>query len=55
MSIASVQLYIQSLVDQMPWPSTMTGLAVPNAYIVPPNPNVQSEIPTLYIWPTRGR
>lgn len=33
----------------------MTGLPALEAYITPPNPNVQSEIPTVYIWPTRGR
>jgi hypothetical protein len=47
--------YIQSLTDQMPWPATMTGLQPPNAYIIPPNPNDQSEIPSIYVWPTRGR
>ena len=50
-----MQQYIKGLLDQMPWPDTMTGLTVPNAYIQPPNPNVQSEIPAIYIWMSRGR
>jgi hypothetical protein len=33
----------------------MTGLQPLSAYITPPNPNVQSEIPACYIWPARGR
>ena len=55
MSLASVQTSIRGLLDQMPWPAAMTGLAVPNCYIQPPNPNVQSEIPTIYVWMQRDR
>lgn len=55
MSITACQKYIQGLLDQMPWPAAMTGLSAPNAYITPPNPGVQSEIPAIYIWPSRGR
>ena len=55
MSIAAVQQYIKGLLDTMPWPATMTGLASPLCYITPPNPNVQSEIPAIYVWPSRGR
>ena len=54
-SLAAVQSYVRSLLDQMPWPSTMAGLAVPNCYVQPPNPNVQSEIPTIYVWMQRDR
>jgi hypothetical protein len=55
MSLAAVQQYIKSLLDQMPWPDTMTGLPAPNCYIQPPNPNVQSEIPSIYVWMQRDR
>ena len=56
MSVASVQAYVQSLLQLMPWPAAMTGLPPLQAYITPPNPNVQSaEIPACYIWPTRLR
>ena len=55
MSAAAVQAYIQSLLQDMPWPDTMTNLPALQAYITPPNPNVQSEIPACYIWPQRGR
>ena len=55
MSVAAVQSYIQSLLQDMPWPASMTGLPALQAYITPPNPNVQSEIPACYIWPQRLR
>jgi hypothetical protein len=54
-SMASVQSYIQGLLQNLTWPATMTGLAPLQAYVTPPNPNVQSEIPACYIWPQRGR
>jgi hypothetical protein len=54
-SVASVQQYIKSSLDQLPWPSTMGGVAPLNCYITPPNPNVQSEVPTAYVWMARGR
>jgi hypothetical protein len=50
-----VQNYVLSLIDQMPWPATMTGLPSLAAYVKPPDPNVESEIPTAYIWFQRGR
>lgn len=55
MSVAAVQGYIQSLLQGLPWPAAMTGLAPLACYITPPDPNVQSEIPTAYIWMQRGR
>jgi hypothetical protein len=33
----------------------MTGLQPLQAYITPPNPGVQSEVPSCYIWPARLR
>jgi hypothetical protein len=54
-SAAAVQQYILGLLDQMPWPATMTGLSPLQAYVTPPNPNVQSEMPNCYIWPVRLR
>lgn len=50
-----MQAYVQSLLQDMPWPAAMVGLQPLAAYITPPNPNVQSEIPACYIWPSRGR
>lgn len=55
LSIASVQQYIQSLLQGLIWPAAMTGLPPLAAYITPPDPNVQSEIPAAYIWMQRGR
>jgi hypothetical protein len=55
MSLAAVQQYVKSLLDQMTWPSSMTGLPPLSCYIQPPNPNVQSEIPAAYVWMRRDR
>lgn len=55
MSLASCQSYILGLLDQMTWPPSMAGLPPANCYIQPPNPNVQSEIPTIYVWMQRDR
>jgi hypothetical protein len=52
MSLNTAQSYIRSLLDGLPLPGTGT----PNlsAVITPPDPNVQAEIPTAYVWPTKG-
>ena len=52
MSLNTAQLYAQSLLDNLPLP----GVGTPNlsAVITPRDPNVQAEIPTAYIWPTKG-
>ena len=52
MSLNTAQLYIQSLIDDLPLP----GDGTPNliAVITPPDPNVEAETPTAYIWPTKG-
>jgi len=55
MSLASVQVYIRTLLDQMSWPASMAGLAPPDCYIQPANPDVQSEIPKIYVWMQRDR
>jgi hypothetical protein len=51
-SLNTAQQYIQSLLDDLPLPGT--GTPNLNAVITPPDPNVQAEIPTAYIWPTKG-
>lgn len=49
MPIASVLNYLQGLLDGLPMPA---GLDPMNAYAVPPpDPNVESTTPTVYIWP----
>ena len=53
MSLAAVQQYIKSNLDGIGWP--FGGVENLNCYIQPPNPNVQSEIPTAYIWMQRDR
>lgn len=51
MPINSVQVYIQNLLDGLIMPSSAGQL---RAYITPPDPNEEAEIPTAYIWPSDG-
>lgn len=51
MSINATQVYLQTLLNGLPLPGSAPNLA---AYITPPNPNVSTEIPTAYIWPSTG-
>ena len=51
MSINAAQVYVQQLLDQLPMPGALPNLA---AYITPPDPNVEAEIPTAYVWPSTG-
>lgn len=51
MPINSVQVYIQNLIDGLLMPGSAGKL---RAYITPPDPNVEAEIPTAYIWPSDG-
>jgi hypothetical protein len=49
-TINAVQLYVKNLLD---------GLALPQglnltAYITPPDPNVETDTPTAYVWPADG-
>ena len=55
MSIAAAGVYVKSLLDGLTWPAAMSGLAPLECYIKPPDPNVQSSIPTAYIWQKTGR
>lgn len=51
MPINSVQVYIQNLIDGLLMPGSAGAL---RAYITPPDPNVEAEIPTAYVWPSNG-
>lgn len=51
MPINSVQTYIQGLLDGLPMPGSIENLV---AYITPPDPNVEADRPTAYIWPATG-
>ena len=52
MSLNTAQYFIQQILDDLPLP----GDGTPNlsAVITPMDPNVEAEVPTAYIWPTRG-
>ena len=53
MSLAAVQQYVKQNLNGIGWP--FGGVANLDCYIQPPNPNVQSEIPTAYVWMQRDR
>lgn len=50
MSINAVQMYVKNLIDGLPMPGNYTL----TAYITPPDPNVETDIPTAYVWPSEG-
>ena len=52
MPITSTIQYVKAQLDGLAMPGGIPNMA---AYITPPDPNVEAEIPTCYIWPTKGR
>jgi hypothetical protein len=50
--IAAVTSYIQGVLNNLPMPGLNTPAMV--AYVTPPDPNVEAEIPTAYVWPSDG-
>lgn len=51
MPITSSLSYIKGLLDGLAMPGQLPSMA---AYITPPDPNVETDIPTAYVWPTDG-
>ena len=51
MPIAAACAYVKSVLDGLAMPGGLPSMA---AYIMPPDPNVEAEIPTAYVWPTKG-
>jgi hypothetical protein len=51
MPIASSLSYIKGLLDGLAMPGQLPSM---NAYITPPDPNTETQIPTAYVWPTEG-
>ena len=49
MGIASVTMAVKNLLDGLAMPGGLPGL---NCYINAPDPNVETTIPTAYVWPT---
>jgi len=49
--IASTLAYVKGLLDGLPMPGSLPVMA---AYITPPDPNVDTDIPAAYVWPTDG-
>lgn len=52
MPIAAVTSYVKGILAGLPMPGQNTPALV--AYITPPDPNVEAEIPTAYVWPAIG-
>jgi hypothetical protein len=48
--ISSCLAYVQGLLDGTPMPGGLDPMA---SYVIPPDPNVQTEIPTVYVWPAQ--
>jgi hypothetical protein len=51
MPIASTLSFIKGLLVSLPMPG---DLAPMNAYITPPDPNIETDVATSYVWPTEG-
>lgn len=51
MPIASTCQHIKSLLDGLPMPGGVPDMV---AYITPPDPNVEAQIPVAYVWPPDG-
>jgi hypothetical protein len=51
MPIASTLAYVKGLLVDLPMPAGLPAMA---AYITPPDPNEETQIPTAYVWPTDG-
>lgn len=51
MPITSALQYIKTLLSGLPMPGGAANLA---AYIIPPDPNVETDIPTAYVWFPQG-
>jgi hypothetical protein len=49
--INSVQVYVQNLLNGLIMPAGAGNLV---AYITPPDPNEETDLPTAYIWPSDG-
>lgn len=52
MPIAAVTAFTKNLLDSLPMPGP-NALAM-KAYVMPPDPNVEAQYPTAYVWPTTG-
>lgn len=50
MPIASCLAYVQRLLDSLPMPAPL-GVGPADAYLIPPDPNVQTTTPAVYVWP----
>ena len=51
MPIASTLAFVKKQLDGLPMPGGIPNMA---AYITPPDPNVEAQYPTAYVWPTTG-
>lgn len=50
MPIASVTAYVAGVLNNLPMPENCPPMA---AYVIPPDPNVETDIPSAYVWPQK--
>jgi hypothetical protein len=50
--IAAATAFVKSILNGLAMPGGLPNMA---AFIMPPDPRVEAEIPTAYVWPTKGR
>ena len=43
--------YVAGLLDNLPMPDNCPPMA---SFVIPPDPNVETQIPSAYVWPTSG-
>jgi len=48
--IASVIAYVAGVLDNLPMPDGCPPMA---SYVIPPDPNTETDIPSAYVWPSR--
>jgi len=52
--IVSAQNWVKALVDGLTWPVNMTNVNPLEAWVTPPDPNVEAQTPQGYVWPRHG-
>lgn len=52
MPISSVIAYVAGVLDNLPMPENCPPMA---AFVIPPDPNVETQVPSAYVWPTKFR
>lgn len=54
MPVLAAVSYVAGLLDGLAMPPPGGTTPAMAAYVLPPDPNVETQIPTAYVWPTNG-